>query len=66
MIFRQSLNRPDLEWWAAQGNKQAQHQLSGLFRHEGKNDWADFYQGKAEGTNPHFTLESFLEERKAA
>lgn len=51
--------RAQIEWQAAQGNKKAQRVYADMLDAEGKQDWAEFYRAKAEGTNPYFTLEAF-------
>lgn len=53
-------SREQIAWEAAQGVKASQLTYAKILRAEGRNDWADFFQDKADGKNPHFTLESYL------
>ncbi|MFW8567031.1 hypothetical protein [Orrella sp. 11846] len=66
ITYSKDIGRENIEWFAMQGNRQAQRDYAEILRAEGKDDWADYYEAKANGTNPHFWLESFLEERQAA
>ena len=51
--------KAQIEWQAAQGNKNAQRVYADMLEAEGKHDWAEFYKAKAKGINPYFTLEAF-------
>ena len=51
--------KAQIEWKAAQGNKNAQRIYADILEAEGLHDWAEFYRAKANGTNPFFTLEAY-------
>lgn len=56
---RAAMVRDSIEWQACQGNKKAQRIYADILEAEGRNDWAEFYRAKADGTTQAFTLEAF-------
>lgn len=55
--------KAQIEWQAAQGNKNAQRVYADMLEAEGKLDWAEFYRAKANG-HPAFTLANYQASKK--
>lgn len=55
-----------LAWEASQGNKESQREYAKHLAERGKKDWADFFNDKADGKNPHFSLECYVQSKTGA